>query len=57
MASAMPFVAAEFQLSPLAVGSVLSAFFLGYSLMQIPGGFLADKLGPNRVLTDRKSVV
>lgn len=51
MASAMPFVATEFQLSPLAVGSVLSAFFLGYSLMQIPGGFLADKLGPNRVLT------
>lgn len=50
MASAAPFIAAEFHLSPLQVGAVLSAFFLGYSLMQIPGGMLADKFGPRRVL-------
>jgi sugar phosphate permease len=51
IASAIPFIAEEFQLSPLAMGGVLSAFFFGYSLMQIPGGLLADKYGPNRVMT------
>lgn len=51
IATAIPFIAADFQLSPLAMGGVLSAFFAGYALMQIPGGLLADKLGPNRVMT------
>jgi sugar phosphate permease len=51
MASAIPFIAAEFHLSPLQMGGVLSAFFFGYALMQLPGGLLADRFGPNRVLT------
>lgn len=50
MASAIPFIAEEFGLSPLAMGGVLSAFFVGYSLMQLPGGLLADRFGPRRVL-------
>jgi sugar phosphate permease len=50
MATALPFVAKDFGLSPLAMGGVLSAFFLGYSMMQIPGGLLADRFGPRRVL-------
>ena len=29
---------------------ILSAFFLGYAIMQIPGGWLADKFGAKRVL-------
>lgn len=51
MATAIPFIARDLHLSPLAMGGVLSAFFLGYSCMQIPGGLLADRLGPNRVMT------
>jgi sugar phosphate permease len=51
MASALPFIADEFHLSSLAMGTVLSAFFIGYSVLQIPGGLLADKFGPRRVLT------
>lgn len=51
MASAIPFIAAEFRLSPLGMGGVLSAFFAGYSVMQIPGGMLADRFGSRRVLT------
>lgn len=50
MGSAIPFIARDFNLSPLAMGAVLSAFFVGYSVMQIPGGLLADRFGPNRVL-------
>jgi sugar phosphate permease len=51
MATAIPFIARDLNLSPLAMGSVLSAFFVGYACMQIPGGLLADRLGPNRVMT------
>jgi MFS transporter, ACS family, glucarate transporter len=40
----------EFNLSSSLVGLVLSSFFIGYVLMQIPGGWLADKLGAKKVL-------
>lgn len=51
MASAIPFIARDFGLSALQMGQVMSAFFVGYALMQIPGGMLADRLGPRAVLT------
>jgi MFS family permease len=50
MASAIPFIAKDFHLSPLAMGAVLSAFFLGYAAMQLPGGLLSDRFGPRLVL-------
>jgi len=31
-------------------GYVLSAFTFGYALMQVPGGYLADRFGPRRLL-------
>ena len=40
----------EFNLDPVEMGQVFSIFFLGYMLLQIPGGFLADKYGPKKVL-------
>ena len=43
-------IADDLQLSPASTGLILSSFFLGYALMQIPGGWLADKLGSRRVL-------
>jgi len=51
IATAIPFIAEDFHLSPLAMGGVLSAFFVGYSAMQIPGGLLADRFGPSRLMT------
>lgn len=33
------------------LGIILSAFFMGYTLLQIPGGWLADRFGGKRVLT------
>lgn len=50
MATAIPYVAKEFNLSPVAMGAVLSSFFAGYFLCQIPGGILADKFGARRVM-------
>lgn len=51
MATALPYIAKDFGLSPMAMGSVLSAFFFGYFLFQIPGGMLADKFGARNVLS------
>src|SRR5712691_10542248 len=40
----------EFAISLKTMGWILSSFLLGYSLSQIPGGYLADRYGPRKVL-------
>src|ERR1700726_5173800 len=45
------FVAAEFHLTDIQLGNVLSAFLLGYAIFQIPGARLADRIGARRLLT------
>lgn len=47
---ALPFIGEEFQLDAASQGMILSAFFAGYALFQIPGGMLADKFGPKRIM-------
>jgi len=47
---ALPFIGKEFQLDAATQGLILSTFFAGYALFQIPGGMLADKFGPRRVM-------
>jgi ACS family glucarate transporter-like MFS transporter len=44
-------IAAEYHLSDIQLGWVFSAFLWGYALFQTFGGWLADRLGPRRVLT------
>ena len=44
------FIQDEFSFSMKAMGWILSSFLLGYSLSQIPGGYLADCFGPRKVL-------
>ena len=41
----------EFAFSTETMGWVLSSFVLGYALLQVPGGWLGDRLGPRGVLT------
>ena len=43
-------IAKEFHLSNVELGGVFSAFVMGYALFQAPGGWLADRIGPRRVL-------
>ncbi len=38
-------------ISPQAWGWVMSAFFISYSIFEIPSGILGDRIGPRRVLT------
>jgi len=40
----------DFNMSPAALGAAGSAFFLGYTLMQIPGGYLTDRFGARAVV-------
>ena len=44
-------IASELGFSDKQMGWILSVFALGYALFQTPGGMLADRLGPRRVLT------
>jgi MFS transporter, ACS family, glucarate transporter len=44
-------LADEYHLSQVQLGSIFSAFLIGYALFQTPCGWLADKLGPRYVLT------
>ncbi len=47
---AMPFMSKDLGFGPDKMGWVLSAFFAGYALCQIPGGVLSDRIGPRAVI-------
>ena len=44
------FIQEEYHLSNVQLGWIFSAFVLGYALFQAPGGKLADRFGPRRIL-------
>ncbi|MFL6554953.1 MAG: MFS transporter, partial [Bacillus sp. (in: firmicutes)] len=48
---ALPFIGKDFNLNGTAQGLLLSIFFAGYALFQIPGGMLSDKFGFRRVMS------
>jgi len=50
MSIAGPQIMQEFDLSATQMGSVYSAFILSYAIMMIPGGHVADRLGPRLTL-------
>ncbi len=45
-----PVIMKELGWNEAALGMILSSFFWGYTLLQIPGGWLADRFGGKRVL-------
>jgi MFS transporter, ACS family, glucarate transporter len=51
ISAAAPFIMDDLHLSVLEMSVVFSAFTLGYSLFEIPSGWLGDVKGPRRVLT------
>lgn len=51
MAVAMPYITAEYHLTPLNTGVVLGLFYAGYAISQVPGGLLADIFGVRMVAT------
>lgn len=51
ISQAAPFITEDLNLSRVEMGWAFSAFALSYALFQVPGGWLADWIGPRRVLT------
>lgn len=47
---AIVYIGEDLALTATQTGLVLSSFFLGYAIMQMPGGLLADKFGAKKVL-------
>lgn len=47
---ALPFIGREFEVNEAGLGLLLSAFFAGYALIQLPGGWLADKFGARKMI-------
>ena len=50
LSAAAPRIQSEFHLGAVEMGVVMSAFFWSYALLQLPAGFLADRLGQKKVL-------
>ena len=46
-----PVIMKELGWNEAALGIILSSFFWGYTLLQIPGGWLADRYGGKRILS------
>lgn len=46
-----PFMGADFGMDNNQLGTVFSALLIGYAAFQIPGGWLAGRYGPRKVLT------
>jgi len=49
--AAMPVIAREFSFDKLTQGLIFSAFAWGYSSLQVPSGWLVDRIGPRRMLS------
>jgi sugar phosphate permease len=45
-----PVISKEFGFDKITMGFIFSAFVWSYALFQVPGGWLADRFGPRRVL-------
>lgn len=46
----MDILATDYSLSASDIGIVFSLFFLGYTLLQVPGGILGDRVGISRII-------
>ncbi|MGP8105441.1 MAG: MFS transporter [Desulfobaccales bacterium] len=50
MATAIPYIGKDLNLSKTAMGAVMSAFFIGYVAFQIPAGVLVDRYGARKTM-------
>jgi MFS family permease len=50
LSTAAKTIGQEFKLSPAELGRVLAAFGIPYALLQVPGGFIGDRLGARKTL-------
>ncbi len=46
-----PYISKELGLTPVEMGFAFSAFAIAYAAFEVPGGWLADRVGPRKVIT------
>jgi len=51
IAAAIPSIQDEFGYSTITIGWILAAFQIGYTIFQIPSGWIGDRIGPRKALT------
>jgi sugar phosphate permease len=51
MSLALPFIGRDMHIDAALQGAIISTFFFGYALCQIPGGLLADRFGARKVMS------
>lgn len=51
LSAALPVISKDFALTPVLQGLILSAFFWTYAAMNIPAGYIVDRLRPRRAFT------
>lgn len=51
MSISLPFIGQDMNINATTQGLIISAFFAGYALFQIPGGMLADRFGSRKVMS------
>ena len=57
ISQAAPLISQDLGLTKVEMGWAFSVFGWAYAMFEIPGGWLADRLGPRRVLEERRSVM
>ena len=50
LAPLIPLIKEEMNLGYLGIGFLTTAFFIGYTITPVPGGYLADKVGAKKVI-------
>ncbi|SFG75192.1 MFS transporter [Sporolactobacillus nakayamae] len=48
---AMPLISKDLNINPITTGLILSSFGWTYALMQLPGGWLVDRLKPRKIVS------
>lgn len=51
ISAAIPSIQKEFGYTEITIGWILAAFQIGYTIFQIPSGWLGDRIGPRKALT------
>ena len=51
IAGSAPYISEELGMTPVQMGMVFSAFAIAYAAFEVPGGWLADRIGPRKVIT------
>lgn len=45
-----PYISADLGLTPVQMGLAFSAFAIAYAMFEVPGGWLADRIGPRVII-------